>query len=346
MGWEDRSYYRDGRQARDPLSAVLYGSVPLFTFRGIRVRVHATFLIFIALVLLLGLGELTLQDRVESMGVLFGIVLLHEFGHCFAARAVHGNADEIMLTPLGGLAFAYAPRRPWPQFVTVAGGPAVNVVICVICALLLIALGGGVNLHPLHPYGWAPGRWALLGWHVQWVFVVSYILLLFNLLPIFPLDGGQMLQAALWPKLGYYRSMSAVCVIGMPASGLVAVYALALHSWLLLCVMIWTFYNCFMVRRQLQAAGPADFQQDEVDYSASLYQPDAPARKHRKLSRRKIRRLRLQAQREAAEQERIDAILAKVSAHGMHSLTWLEKRALRQATERQRKQDLELTRGK
>ena len=344
MGWEDRSYYRDGRQARDPLSAVLYGSVPLFTFRGIRVRAHATFLVFIASFLLF-FQSLTLPDRVESMAILFGIVLLHEFGHCFAARAVRGNAEEIMLTPLGGLASAYAPRRPWPQFVTVAGGPAVNVVICVVCAAILYALGGKVSFHPFHPYGYAPGYW-LLGWHLGWIFTVSYVLLLFNLLPIFPLDGGQMLQAALWPKMGYYHSMNLVCVIGMPASCVVGIFGIVNGSWLLLCVMIWTFYNCFIMRRQLQAVGPADFQEEDVDYSASLYQTDAPAKKHRKLSHRKIRRLRLQAQREAAEQERIDAILAKVSAHGMHSLTWLEKRALRRATERQRQRDLELSRGK
>jgi Zn-dependent protease len=349
MGWEDRSYYRDGRQANDPVSAVLNGSLPLFTFRGIRVRVHATLLIFIASVLLFGLGKgFSLEDRVESMAILFGIVLVHEFGHCFAARSVGGNAEEVMMTPLGGLAFAYAPRKPYPQFITVAGGPAVNVAICIICAALLYSLGGAVSWHPFHPFGYAAGRWALLGWHVGWIFTISYLLLLFNLLPIFPLDGGQMLQAALWPKMGYYRSMNLACLIGLPASIAIAVFALATQQWLLLFIMLWTAYTCFSVRRQLQAAGPGDFAaEDEMDYGASIYATEAsPKKQHKRLSRRKIRRLRMQAQREAAEQGRIDAILAKVSAQGMHSLTWLEKRALRRATERQRKHDLELTRGK
>jgi len=71
------------------------------------------------------------------MGALFVIVLLHEYGHCFAARSVGGNAEEIILTPLGGLAMAYAPHDPWARFVTVIGGPLVNVAICAICGGIL-----------------------------------------------------------------------------------------------------------------------------------------------------------------------------------------------------------------
>src|SRR5260221_14621489 len=139
MGWQDRSYYRDsGRGSSNPLLWLMTGSVPLFTAFGIRVRAHASLLVLVVLELLFGLGQgFTWQDRVQSMGALFGIILLHEFGHCFAARSGGGQADDILMWPLGGLSMAHAPRRPWPTFVTVAGGPLVNVLICLVCGLIL-----------------------------------------------------------------------------------------------------------------------------------------------------------------------------------------------------------------
>ena len=66
------------------------------------------------------------------MAILFVSVLLHEFGHCFGARIMGGRGEEILMWPLGGLAFADPPRRPWPQLVTTVGGPLVNVVICLV----------------------------------------------------------------------------------------------------------------------------------------------------------------------------------------------------------------------
>src|SRR4051794_14999246 len=110
MGFEDRPYYRDSTgSSGNPMMWLLTGSVPLFTVIGIRVRLHASLLVFIVLVLLFGLGEgSNVAARVQSMAVLFVIILLHEFGHCFAARSTGGSAEEILMTPLGGLAMAYA----------------------------------------------------------------------------------------------------------------------------------------------------------------------------------------------------------------------------------------------
>src|SRR5687768_13274717 len=105
MAFQDRHYYREGGGATgNPLMWLLTGSVPLFTIFGIRVRAHASLIVIIGLVLLFGLGQgSNVQARVQSMGVLFVVILLHEFGHCFAARWTGGNAEEILMTPLGGL---------------------------------------------------------------------------------------------------------------------------------------------------------------------------------------------------------------------------------------------------
>ncbi len=102
------------------------------------------------------------------------------------------------------------------------------------------------------------------------------------------------------------------------------------------------FHQSFQMRTTLREMGPGDYlDHGGIDFSASL-QPDPPHR-HR-LSRRMIKKARRHVAQEQAEQGRIDEILAKVSAHGMHSLTWLERRTLRKATARQRERDLELSR--
>lgn len=356
MAWQDRHYYRDQGASSNPLLWLLSGSIPLFTAFGIRVRMHVSLLLLIVLTLAtastsVGIG---VQNAITGSAILFGIILLHEFGHCFAARSVGGDANEILMWPLGGLAYANAPNRAWPQFVTAAGGPLVNVFICLFTAAVLLIINWHATdftwnplSHKFHiPYG-NPAAY-----YLWWIFIVSWALLLFNLVPVFPLDGGRIFQTLLWFKLGYYRATMIAAVVGMCGSVLMAIFGLTqLGSWsglLLICIGASCFMTCYMLRAQLKAAGPWDFQdEDGTDYSASLWTPeqDKPKRA-KKLSRRAVRRLRRQQQAEEAEQAQIDAILAKVSAHGMQSLTWSERRALRKATERQRRREVELSRDR
>jgi len=351
MGWQDRSYYRDsGRGSGNPLLWLISGSVPLFTVFGIRVRAHATLLVVMVLILLLGWGSpgMPVLDRAISSAALFGIVLLHEFGHCFACRYMRGTADEIIMHPLGGVALAQPPRRPWPTFVTVAGGPLVNVLICLVAGVILWAFFHRFPLNPLDPgfpkltvdnaeAFWTWGRW------VWWIHATSWMLLCFNLLPIYPLDGGQIAQTMFWPKFGFYRSMMYSCVVGMVASGIVAILSLVSLSLGMLVLAGLGFYACFTMRQHLLAEGPWGFQEEDgVDYSASLFNTSSmteSAHKHKKLNKRMIRKAQKRELDERAEREHVDAILAKVSQHGMHSLTFWEKRTLRKATEHQRKRD-------
>lgn len=350
MGLEDRHYYRDQGPSSNPLLWLMTGSVPLFTVLGIRVRMHASMLLLIVLGLATsGLsGGLGVYNAMIGAVVLFTIVLLHEFGHCFAARWVGGEANEILMWPLGGLAYADAPNRPWPQFVTAAGGPAVNVIICLLATAILAILNWGQPGIPLNPLA-ATFRvpHSMLAFYVWCVFLISWWLLLFNLLPIFPLDGGRLLQTLLWFKLGYYRSTLITCIVGMIGSVLMVMYGIAnFGAWsglLLICIGVSCFLTCYQLRAQVKAAGPWEFQDEGIDYGASLWQPEERKR-GRRSSRRAARRLKRRQQQEEAEQAQIDAILAKVSAHGMHSLTWLERRALRKATERQRRREMEYSR--
>jgi Zn-dependent protease len=339
MAFQDRPYYREGGSTGNPLVWLWTGSVSLFTAFGIRVRAHASLILTIVLVLLFGLGQgFTWQDRVQSMSILFLVVLLHEFGHCFAARWVGGEADEIVMHPLGGLALTRPPHRPLPMFLTVAGGPAVNVLICLVCGVILWAIFGWVPWNPFrfHPIG-SFSSWLNVWRYAYWIYQVSWMILCFNLLPIFPLDGGQMLQTMLWPKFGYYKSMNFACITGMVGAVLGAMIALASGNLMLAILAVFGFMTCLSMRQQLVAQGPYGWEEDTT--YAAAYEPLTPKRK--KPGKWAQRRAAREAAAERTEQEQIDRILAKVSAHGMQSLSWTEKRTLKKATEHQRQRDLE-----
>ena len=258
MGYQDRHYYRDSQSDRySPLMWLLTGSVHLFTVSGIRVRDHVALLLFIGLTLLLG-GPTgyTFSHRLISMGVLFGVILLHEFGHCFAARKVGGTAEDILLWPLGGLAEAQPPHRPLATFLTVAAGPGVNVLICAFAAVGLWTLGRiMVPTRPGDDFLAQGMNWIEPQFYLWYLYSVSYVLLLFNLLPIYPLDGGQMLQAILWRWMGYGKAMLVSCNIGIGGSILVGGYGIYNGQWLIIMVMVMCLINCIQRRSMIKAAG-------------------------------------------------------------------------------------------
>src|SRR5262249_25096555 len=90
-------------------------------------------------------------DAIVLVALLFVSVLFHEFAHCFAARAVGGDANEVLMWPLGGLANVELPHRPRAHFLCAAAGPASNFLLCIVCLLLLLFING----KPLMPY-WTP----------------------------------------------------------------------------------------------------------------------------------------------------------------------------------------------
>src|SRR5262249_59273335 len=122
---------------RDPLT----WSIPLVRLFGITIRVHVLFpVVALGFILRLGFKAEDLGwDAATVMGLLFVAVLLHEFGHCFGARLVDGDAHEILLWPLGGLAGVDVPHTPRANFLTTAAGPLVNLILCIGTACALYA---------------------------------------------------------------------------------------------------------------------------------------------------------------------------------------------------------------
>jgi Zn-dependent protease len=341
MGYQDRHYYRDSGGGFNPLTWLFTGSVPLFTIFGIRVRAHAGLIVLIVLTWIFGLGTgYTLLDQFVFGPTLFVVILLHELGHCFGARLMGGTADEILLSPMGGLAFTMAPRRPLAQFVTVAAGPLVNALLMVLSALAIYAMNSRPSWNMFQFLdGPRSSNWIQVYIYLQWFFQLNYLLLVFNLLPVFPLDGGQLLQAGLWKPLGFYRSMLFATTVGIVGAVLMCAVGLSTRNSLLFVIGFWCAFNAYQVRAQTKAAGKWGFSEEEEDYSASLswrpQKPKSAAASHREEQRR------LREEDEArAEQIRIDRILEKVGRSGMHSLNWMEKRTLRKATERQRQRNL------
>lgn len=156
---------------------------------------------------------------------LFAIVLIHEFGHALACKSVGGRAETIMLWPLGGVALVQPPQRPGALLWSVAAGPLVNVVLLPVTVVLFLVLVGDVKIENM----------SNLQWYIQSIMIINFCLLIFNCLPIYPLDGGQMLQALLWFFIGRAKSLYVAAVVGLVFGGAIGLLALANgNTWMVL----------------------------------------------------------------------------------------------------------------
>ncbi len=213
------------------------GSLWLFRLAGIDVYVHWSWL-------LVAIFQVQYRARMAQEGnwllplyesshwyalqylALFGIVLLHEFGHALACRQVGGAADTIVLWPLGGIAFVKPPQRPGAFLWTAAAGPLVNVLLIPLLGALAF-LDGPVDWNALSPD---------LPLFLRAICGINVLVLIFNLIPVYPLDGGQILHAVLWFLIGRADSLMVVSILGMVVGGGVMMLAFLSHD-LGLCIL-------------------------------------------------------------------------------------------------------------
>ncbi|WP_432797048.1 site-2 protease family protein [Poriferisphaera sp. WC338] len=220
------------------------GSIRLFTVFGITVYLHWSW--FLVAVIFIGLPQFGLNSiwGVFVYLALFGIVLIHEFGHALACRSVGGKADTIVLWPLGGIAFVQPPQRPGAVLWSIAAGPLVNVVLVPITFVLMYAIVGGI------PQGQASG----LKYFIIAITYINLALLIFNILPIYPLDGGQILQAILWFFVGRTKSLRIASGIGLVCAVVGGAACLVYgETWLFILALFigWQAYNGWRVAQYM-----------------------------------------------------------------------------------------------
>jgi Zn-dependent protease len=181
-----------------------------------------------------GLYSSMVWNVVEYLA-LFAIVLTHEFGHALACRSVGGRADQILLWPFGGVAYVSPPDRPGATLWSIAAGPLVNVVLApVLIGAIYIARGMGLNTT----------------WHdayllIRAVLFIDIGLLVFNILPIYPLDGGQILRSLLWFVMGRGRSLMVATVVGLLGVMALVVYALYAQSLWTGLIALYMLMSCW-----------------------------------------------------------------------------------------------------
>jgi Zn-dependent protease/CBS domain-containing protein len=204
-------------------------SLGVGTWAGIKVYVHATFLILLAWV---ALAHWAVDQSIGAalagtafVVALFGCVLLHEFGHALTARRFGIGTEDITLLPIGGLArLERMPDDPGQELVVALAGPAVNVLIAAGLLALLSATG------PLAPLSFLT---MTEGSFVERLMVINVFLALFNLLPAFPMDGGRVLRAVLAMRMEYARATQVAATVGQ---GMALMFGL-----------VGLFYNPFLV---------------------------------------------------------------------------------------------------
>jgi Zn-dependent protease len=400
---------------RDPMS----WSIPAFRAFGVQVRIHIFFFI-IAIGLFLRQITLPQYDNVWwldifllTVVVLFVSVLLHEFGHCFGARYVGGEARDILIWPLGGLAFTDVPHRWRALFTTVAAGPAVNLLICLFCAAVIAVSGYLPNLNPFaDPYRneitsyrhhrtegshyagvliYKPGtneqpsdkeidarreaykkqhgveatprpsnapayrayvaemgfEWGVAPAWVVWaqrIFWLNWLLFLFNLIPAYPLDGGQMLQALVWARTDHRRGVVVASYTGFAFAILFLIVSIAANEALFLGLALFMLYSASVKLMQLEteegpfgydfSAGYTSLEKDDDDEPAP--RPKRPGYVRRWLDARKARRIARETEQRQREDERVDELLEKIARSGKGSLTEEEKRFLERVSARRR----------
>ncbi len=226
------------------MTSLRQGTIHLFRVAGIDLFLHwSWFLVAAFEISSRARSYSSLTWNVLEYLSLFLIVMLHEFGHALACRQVGGTANRIVLWPLGGVAYVSPPPRPGATLWSIAAGPLVNVVLLPVLIFL-----SGVS----HTLRWAavmPNAHSL----AQSVLYINIGLLAFNLLPIYPLDGGQILRSLLWYVVGRARSLMVATIIGFVGVAALIILAVLMRSAWFGVLAVFILMNCWGGLRQAQA---------------------------------------------------------------------------------------------
>ncbi|GAB4577404.1 MAG: site-2 protease family protein [Anaerolineales bacterium] len=273
-------------------------SFRIATVAGIPIRVHITFFLIL---LLAAYQWFVITDTLNGavfgaalMALLFVCVTLHELGHSLVARVYGIPVRQIILLPLGGIAqITKNPEKPLHELLIAIAGPLVNVVIAV---LLLAGLGFTVSPQLLTGHGLLPaesGQTPSLNTALFWLLAANVSLVVFNLIPAFPLDGGRALRALIAMFTGYPRATRLASAIGQFIAVFLGLYSVLIGHFILTLVAVFIFFGAGQETSEAEAktvldtlrVGDAynkhaltlavgDRVSRVVDYLLTSYQPD------------------------------------------------------------------------
>ena len=208
---------------------------------GISVYVHATFLLLIAWLALIGWTQghdaRSVVNGIIFILALFVCVVLHEVGHALAAKHYGIGTRDITLLPIGGVSrLERMPEAPQQELWVALAGPAVSLGISVVLFLLLWAVGAPISISQIAQMASRPGVFAF----VEQLMFANLVLAVFNLLPAFPMDGGRVLRALLGRYMDHARATRVAATVGQGMALLFGLLGLLTNPFLLfIALFVW-----------------------------------------------------------------------------------------------------------
>ncbi|HKS15711.1 MAG TPA: site-2 protease family protein [Planctomycetota bacterium] len=316
-------------------------SFRIFTIFGIPIRVHWTLIlvwvIYLLRPLVQGGGGMDVLWVAAGLLILNLHILLHELGHCWGARHVGEDAEQILLWPLGGMAYVGHSENPKRDMIITAAGPSVTVILGILTAVALGAVGIPWNWGYLNPFDtWWPFGLGFGGLLLLWSLKLAVVLAAFNLLvPAFPFDGGRLLLSYLTLHNPTGRAMLISSTISMPIGIVLIVWGVLQNELLLSFIGLNVVFEALNMRRMVVP----DEAYSIKGYSDRGYRFEEPRKEGYFAKRRRLKREREVARRDAEVAElkaRVDELLDKVNRVGMANLSPSERKALEDASARLR----------
>jgi stage IV sporulation protein FB len=232
----------------------MFRSFPLGRAFGIPINVHPTFLLLPLWVLFntREAGPVGMVFGLASLLAIFACVVLHEFGHALTARAFGIGTRDVTLYPIGGVArLERMSERPVEEVLIALAGPAVNfVLVLLLTPLVVAALASGQLRGDVLGLTLEQGLLPLAARFALTLWLGNGILLVFNLLPAFPMDGGRVLRALLAMGLGHLRATEIAAAVGMCVAVLMGAATFFLGNPMLVVLAV---FVCLMGQMELYA---------------------------------------------------------------------------------------------
>ncbi len=222
------------------------GVLKLGKISGIRIEVHWTFILLLIWVAFMEMRQGANLDRVllneALILVLFLCVVLHELGHAITAKRFKINTLKITLLPIGGIAsLEKMPEKPREELLVALAGPAVNVVIALLL-FLVVPIKSYFNFSAIviEEILYQPTLQNFL----FYLFIANVMLVVFNLIPAFPMDGGRVLRALLSFKLGRVMATEIASTIGQGLAVFFFILGLLFNPFLIL-IAFFIFFGAY-----------------------------------------------------------------------------------------------------